>query len=185
MDADAKKPVVDWLHVPGEATVWDLYASMHDGCLAAESDVRLDVRELTLHFTVAHVAAHHGLPADSTWSVLVSGLESVRVALFIDAPTREPPGGPGVEMSISWHDFIARVAASNCDIYRASLAATAASAAIHLEFGLDQPYAFGQLWARGLRASISDSLGNQITPDAFVALGEAYWEAWAKRHESK
>jgi len=191
-----ERPIVDWVNLPDGATELSLWCTLHDGDLTAiESD--LLARTLTLRFDVGYVKDFHNLSEETQFVVIVSGVQSVRS--FNSVPW---PGGCSIpaetpceqqqaivaeyqskwrEESLSWADF-ERLTDSGLEVSSAMLGQGTDS--IALRFGLlVEPDSYVEAFIRG--EGITFSIGErQLTPKEFVEMGEAYWEAWEKKHQS-
>ncbi|UWZ84054.1 hypothetical protein [Occallatibacter riparius] len=192
MGAD-ERPILDWVNLPEGADELSLWSTLHDGDLAAiESD--LLARTLTLRFDVSYVRDFHKLSEETLFVVTVSGVQSVRS--FSNIPW---PGGCSIpsgtsyeqqqaitveyqrkwrEQSLSWAEF-ERLTDTGLEVSSATLARRSDCASLHLGL-LVGGDSYVEAYVRG--DAITFSIGErQLTPEEFVELGEAYWDAFAKK----
>ncbi len=161
------RSIDDWLHLPGGAAAWSLYAPLHDAVLLPRSRWSPAARELTLALrpTPQAVEAPSG---DGAWTLTVEGVESLRLAFFRDLPG--VASARGFEESASWSELAAGLAATRCDVLDAEL--TRDARALHLQFSLAVPYRFGELWVRGTSVVIRDPRDQPVSVEELIALGE-------------
>jgi hypothetical protein len=194
MDSN-KQPVVDWVNLPENPHTFSLWETLHDGdLLAIESD--LLARTVTLRFDVGYVRDFHHLPEDTRFVTVFKGVQSVRS--FQTAPG---PGGWSIpqgasnaqqstiiaeyqrrcrEESQSWND-LERSATDPFGLEVSTATLCRGSNVVALQLGLlTAKSSYVEAYIRG--EAIEFYIGErQVTPEEFVALGEAYWEAFAKR----
>ena len=191
--ASDERPIVDWVNLPEGAAELSLWSSLHDGDLnAVESD--LLARTLTLRFDVGYVRDFHSLPEETMFVVTVSGVQSVRS--FNSAPW---PGGCSIppetpyeqqqaivaeyqskwrEESMSWADF-ERLTNNGLEVSSAALCRGLNGVALRLGL-LVEGDSYVEAYIRG--EEITFSIGaRHLTPEEFVEMGEAYWEAFANK----
>jgi hypothetical protein len=191
-----ERSILDWVNLPKDAEELSLWSTLHDGDLAAiESD--LLARTLTLRFDVGYVRDFHKLSEETRFGVIVSGVQSVRS--FSSVPW---PGGCSIpsgtsyeqqqaitaeyqskwrEESLSWAEF-ERLSESGLEVSSATLARRSDGAALRLGL-LVGGDSYVNAYVRG--DAISFWIGErQCTPEKFVELGEAYWEAFAKKRQA-
>ena len=195
MDAD-ERLIVDWINLPEGVTQLSLWSTLHDGDLTAiESD--LMARTLTLVFNVDYVKDFHNLSEETRFVVIVSGVQSVRSLKSVPWP-----GGCSIpdatpyeqqqaivaeyqskwrEESLSWADF-EKLINDGLEVSSASLGQGSDSIALHLGL-LVGGDSYVEAYIRG--EEITFSIGErQLTPQQFVEMGEAYWEAFAKKENT-
>ncbi|MFP5238173.1 MAG: hypothetical protein ACLGSD_19945 [Acidobacteriota bacterium] len=191
-----ERSILDWVNLPEGADELSLWSTLHDGDLAAiESD--LFARTLTLQFDVGYVRDFHKLPQETRFVVIISGVQSVRSFSSVPWPGDwSIPSGTSYEQqqamtaeyqskrreeSLSWVEF-ERLIMSGLEVSSATLARRSDGVALHLGL-LVGGDSYVKAYVRG--DAISFSIGErQFTPEKFVELGEAYWEAFAKRRET-
>lgn len=187
--------ILDWVNLPEGVTQLSLWSTLHDGDLTTvESD--LLERTLTLRFDVGYVRDFHNLSKESRIVVIVSGVQSVRSSRSVPWPggCSTPAGLPYEqqeaivaeyhsnwrEESLSWADF-ERLTGSGLEVSSAELGQRSDGVALRLGLlvGGDN---YVEAFVRG--REITFSVGERkLTPQEFVELGEAYWEARAKRRQ--
>jgi hypothetical protein len=191
--ASDKRPIVDWINLPEDATELSLWSTLHDGDLAAiESD--LLARTLTLRFDVGYVRDFHKFSEETRFVVVVSGVQSVRSFSGVPWPGGcSIPTGPSCEQqqavvaeyqskwreeSLSWADF-ERLTNNGLEVSSATLARRSDGVALRLGLFVGGD-SYVEAYVRG--TEITFSVGErQITPEEFVEVGEAYWEAFANK----
>ncbi len=189
----SKEQIADWVNLPDGATEFSLWSTLHDGDLTAiESD--LMARTLSLRFDVGYVRDFHNLSVDTRFVIVVGGVKSVRSFSSVPWPggCSIPAGIPAGqqqalvadyqskwrEESLSWADF-ERLTENGLELSSAVL--TQGSESIALRLGLlvgGDSYAEALIRGEGITFSIGE---RQVTPQEFVELGEAYWEAFANK----
>jgi hypothetical protein len=195
MDSD-KQPVVDWVNFPEGIPTFSLWDTLHDGdLLAIESD--LLACTVTLRFDVRYVRDFHHLPEPTQFVIVVNGVRSVR-----SFRTVSWPGGYTIpqgmsraqqeaaiaeyqrkcrEESQSWAD-LERLISDGLEVSNATLGR--GSDVVALQLGLlvgGDSYVDAYIRGEGITFYIGEK---QVTPEEFVALGEAYWEAFASRRKA-
>ena len=192
MDSD-ERPFVFWVHLPVCAGELSLRISLHDGDLIA-IESNLFTRTLTLRFDVGYVRDFHKLPEDIRLVITVSGVASVRSFRGVPWPggCSIPDGTPYEqqqaivaeyqskwrEESLSWPDFETLV---NHGMEVSSAALGSTSDAVAMRLGLlvgGDSYVEAFVRGEGINFAIGE---RQLTPKEFVELGEAYWEAFARK----
>ena len=192
--ASEEKPINDWINLPEGAPTLSLWDTLHDGdLLTVESD--LLARTVTLRFDVGYVRDFHHLPEQTRFVLKCEGVQSVR------ALGGEPwPGGCSIPQGISrseqesliaeyhrkwresqsWADF-ERLTADGLEVSNALMSRGFGTFA--LQFGLlVAGDSYVEAYIRG--ESIEFYVGEkQLAVEEFVALGEAYWDAFAKRRK--
>jgi hypothetical protein len=194
--ASDEQPIADWVNLPESTTELSLWCTLHDGDLTAIESDRL-ARTLTLRFDVGYLRDFHNLSEEARFLVVVGGVRSVRS--FSSVPW---PGGCSIpaqtpyeqqqaivaeyqkkwrEESLSWADF-ERLTNSGLVVSSATLGQ--GTDCVALRFGLlAKEDSYVEAFIRG--EEITFSIGKrQVTPQEFVELGEAYWEAFEKKHQS-
>jgi hypothetical protein len=191
-----ERPILDWVNLPEGATELSLWSTLHDGDLIAiESD--LLARTLTLRFDVGYVRKFHNLSEETRFVVVASRVKSVRSCRSV-----QWPGGCSIpaetpieqqqaivaeyqskwrEESLSWADF-EQLTKDGLEVLDATLVQGSESIALHLGsmVGGDS---YVEAYIRG--EEITFSIGTRhLTPQEFVEVGEAYWEARAKKRKT-
>jgi hypothetical protein len=193
MPVATDEQILDWVNLPEGATELSLWSTLHDGDLAQiESD--LMARTLTLRFDVGYVRNFHNLPNETRFVIFVNGVQSVRAFRSVAWPggCSIPPKTPYEqqqaivseyqrkwrEESLSWNDF-EQLTHNGVEVSSAIL--SQGSEGIALRFGLMVGSdSYVNAFIRG--EEVTFSIGErQLMPQEFVALGEAYWEAFANR----
>ena len=195
--ASDKRSIVDWVHLPEGTTELSLWSTLHDGDLIAiQSD--LLARIVTLRLDVGYVRDFHKLSEAIRFVIVVSGVQSVRSFNSVPWPGRcsIPPGASYEEQqaivaeyqskwreeSLSWADF-ERLLSTGLEVSSATLAQRPDGVA--LRFGLLVGGDFYvEAYIRGEDVTFWIGQG-QVTPNEFIGLGEAYWEAFAKKQKAE
>jgi len=186
-----ERTIVDWVNLPEDVNELSLWSTLHDGDLTAiESD--LLARTLTVRFDVDYVRKFHNFADETQFVVIVSGVQSVRSFRGVPWPgaCSIPALAPHEqkqalvaeyrskwrEESLSWADF-ERLANDGLEVSTATLGQRSDGAALRLVFF---GASFVEAYVRG--EEITFSIGErQLTPEEFVEVGEAYWEAFARK----
>ena len=192
-----ERPIVDWVNLPEGVTELSLWSTLHDGDLTAiESDPL--ARSLTLRFDVGYVRNFHNLSEETRFVVIVSRVQPVRS--FSSVPW---PGGCSIpvetpyeqqqaivaedqskwrEESLSWADF-ERLTNNGLEVSSATLGQGSNGVALRLGLFVGGD-SYVEAYIRG--EEITFSIGDrQLTPEEFVEVGEAYWEAFAKKRKTE
>jgi hypothetical protein len=189
--------IIDWVNFPEGVPTFSLWETLHDGdLLAIESD--LLARTVTMRFDVGYVRDFHHLPEHTQFVIVVKGVQSVRSVRSVPWPggCSIPPGTPNAQQSTliaeyhrkwreesqSWNDF-ERLTSDpfGLEVSIATLARGADVVALH--FGLlaaRDSYVEAYIRGEDITFYIGETLA---TPEEFVALGEAYWEAFASKNK--
>ena len=195
MPSDEQR-VVDWVNFPDGIPTLSLWDALHDGdLLSIESD--LLARTITLRFDVGYVRDFHRLPEETRFVIIVAGVQSVRAFHSVLWPggCQIPPGTPRDqeniiiaeyqrkwrEESLSWTDF-ERLNENDLEVADATLGRCPNVVAFH--FGLLAEDHYVTVYIRGEGATFHVG-EKQVTLEEFVEFGEAYWDAYAKRAESR
>jgi hypothetical protein len=195
--ASDRPPTVDWVNLPEGITTLSLWETLHDGVLlTVESD--LLARTVTLRFEVDYVRKFHHLPEQTRFVITVSGVQSVRALRSVPWPggCSIPQGlsrseeerlmdeyqGKWRQESQSWTDF-ERLTDKGLEVSNSTLGRGSDAVALYLGLlDVDNSDSSPDAYIRG--EGITFYVGErQVTPEEFVALGEAYWVAWEKRHK--
>lgn len=196
MDSD-ERHIVDWVHLPEDVRELSLWSTLHDGDLIA-IESNLLARTLTLRFDVGYVRDFHRLPEDIRFVITVSGVASVRSFRGVPWPggCAIPDGTPYEqqhamvaeyqskwrEESLSWPDF-ERFTNNGLEVSSASLALAPDGIALRLGlFVAGDSYVEAFVRGKEITFTIGEGL---LTPKEFVELGEAYWEAFAKKQKTE
>lgn len=185
--------LVDWANLPDGVPTLSLWCTLHDGDLLEIHSDPL-ARTVTLRFDVGYLRVFHQLPEDTQLIIVVIGVRSVRAVRSVPWPgqfsvpegsTREQESmliaeyhTKWREESLSWGEF-EQLTTGGLAVSNAILALSAASVALKLGVMVaDTSYSEAQLCGEGISFYVGD---RQLTPEEFVAMGEAYWEAFEKR----
>jgi hypothetical protein len=195
--ASDEQPIVDWVDFPEGIPTFSLWDTLHDGdLLAVESD--LLARTVTLRFDVGYERDFHRLPEQTQFVIVVNGVRSVRSFRSVPWPggCSIPQGMPNAERtaviaeyhrkwreeSQSWADF-EKLTSEGLQVSNATLGR--GSDVVALQLGLlvgGDSYVESYIRGEGIAFYIGE---RQVTPEEFVALGEAYWSAFAKGAKSR
>jgi hypothetical protein len=196
-DTEQKQP--DWTNLPEGMATESLWNCLHDGSLL---DVNSDALERTLKLTfdVDYVRDFNKLPDAVTFDLFFSGVQSVRSLQYRVWPGAAPDiqvGTPPEEQSRlvaqyqskwreeseDWQTFENIVKLNTNDspeVADANLAM--GTSGIALRLGLLMPdESYRDVFVRAESLEISLSNGQHLTLQAFLALGEGYWKAFAAR----
>ena len=192
----AQRRIDDWINLPEGVITLSLWDSLHDGhLLKIGSD--LLARTVTLNFDVPYVRKFHKLSEQTEFVLMVTGVESVRLLGSARWPGQFciPKGvsrdeesklvadfhAKWREESRSWGDFEAMMS-SGVELLDATLARGTDTVALQLGV-MSECDSYLQAFIRG--SGIDFLVGDrQVTPEEFIALGEAYWAAFANRKVS-
>ncbi|MGO9097370.1 MAG: hypothetical protein ACLQGV_19385 [Bryobacteraceae bacterium] len=190
MDSD-QQAINDWVNLPEGAATLSLWHTLHDGNLMAiKSD--LLARTVTLRFDADYVRDFHHLPEQTRFVIKVIGVRSVRSLVNVPWPGEfcVPRGVAREEESRliaeyhskwrqesgRWSDF-ERTADGLLLVSDATLARGSDALALHIGVLVEnKSYVDAYIHGDGIVFCVGE---NQVTPDEFVALGEAYWDALA------
>ncbi|MGB0082921.1 MAG: hypothetical protein WBP90_15455 [Terracidiphilus sp.] len=189
----SERAIVDWVNLPEGVVELSLWDTLHDGDLIAiESD--LLARTLTLRFDVGYVRNFHKLGDETRFVLVISGVQSVRALTSVPWPgdCQIPDGTPYEqqqaliaeyqskwrEESLSWTEF-ERLIDKGLEVSSATLGQGPSGVALQLGL-LVGGDAYVETYIRGESIAFS-ILERQLTPEEFVKLGEAYWEAFASK----
>jgi hypothetical protein len=195
--ASDDQPIVDWVNFPKDRATFSLWDILHDGdLLAIESD--LFARTVTLRFDVGYVRNFHHLPEETRFVIVVNGVRSVRSFRNVPWPggCPIPQGTPNDqrtaliseyhrkwrEESQSWTDF-ERLTSDPYGLEVSSATLGRGPDAVALQLGLlvaRDSYVEAYIRGEGITFYAGE---RQVALQEFVALGEAYWEAFAKKGE--
>jgi hypothetical protein len=184
------QPIFDWVNVPESAQVYSLWGTLHDGYLEAVESDRL-ARTVTLRFDVDYVRDFHHLPEGARFTIVLSGVQSVRAFKLREWPGEKPvmkAEMSGEEQdalwneyrrkerdeSIAWGDF-ERPVDEWLEVDRAELSLGPAAAAIRIGLHFSEAFIRGD----GIAFYAGDK---QVTLEEFIALGVAYWDAFEKKY---
>jgi hypothetical protein len=193
--ASDERPIVDWVNFPEGIPTFSLWDALHDGdLLSIESD--LLARTVTLRFDVDYVRDFHHLPEGTQFVIIVNGVQSVRSLRSVPWPggCPIPPGTPNEQQSIiiseyhrkwreesqSWTDF-ERLTSDPYGLEVSVANLGLGPDAVALQLGLlvaRDSYVEAYIRGEGITFYAGEK---QATLEEFVALGEAYWEAFADR----
>ena len=177
--------------MPEDARTVSLWDTLHDGELTSiQSD--LLARTVTLQFDVPFVREFNQLPEEAGFWLILQGVQSVRAAC-----TKGWPGGFSVprgasreqeskliaeyqtkcrEESQSWAEF--ELLATKADTLDATLVIGDGAVALRLGLMANSRYYEAHIRAKAINFAAGD---RQLTLEAFVRLGDAYWEAFSQR----
>ena len=194
--ASEEQPIVDWVNFPDGIPTLSLWDTLHDGdLLAIESD--LLARTVTLRFDVGYVRDFHHLPEQTQFVIVVKGVRSVRSLRSVPWPggCSIPQGMPNAqqeqliaeyhrkwrEESQSWADF-ERLTSDGLEVSNATLGRGSDVVALQLGLLVARD-SYVEAYIRG--EEITFYIGERhVTPEEFVAAGEAYWDAFAKKSKA-
>lgn len=191
----SERVIVDWVNLPEGVAELSLWDTLHDGDLIA-IESNLLARTLTLRFDVGYVRNYHKLSDETRFAVAISGVQSVRAFTSVPWPgdCQIPDGTPYEqqqalvaeyqskwrEESLSWAEF-ERLIDKGLEVSSATLGQGPSGVALQMGL-LVGGDSYVETYIRG--EDISFSIGErQLTPEEFVAFGEAYWEAFAGKSE--
>ena len=195
--ADDKQRTVDWVNFPDGIDTLSLWDALHDGdLLSIESD--LLARTVTLRFDVGYVRDFHRQSEETRFVIVVEGVQSVRSLRSVPWPggCSIPQGTPNAqqemliaeyqrkwrEESQSWGDFEA-LTSDGLEVSNATLGRGSDVVALQLELLVaNDSYVEAYIRGEGIAFYVGD---RRVTPEEFVALGEAYWDAFAKKAEAR
>ena len=183
--AEENKPVPDWDHLPPGVVPTSLWSCLHDGYLSS-SRSDLAGQSLVLEFDVHYLREHHGLPENCRFEFDFAGVQSVRASAYLRSTAAQLGHGvePGRVESMSWAALEAALPDAPLDVYNAQLVQTDGGVALRIEGVLD-----GNDWCelvvRASRLSVHRSDGECFNLSELIGLGDAYWEAFARRSEER
>jgi hypothetical protein len=198
---DEKKPVFDWVHLPAGATEESLWDSLHDADLKRVTSDRLRCTVL-LEFDVPHLRAFHNFPEDLTFLLLFEGVRSARITQSAPWPVEfSVPKGSSREVesaliadyqskwreeSSSWNEFEDKLnGAHTAEVYEAQYVfGPDKEIALRLLLHVDDE-TYPELFLRAGGLTISKRDGEPLSLEAFLKLGESYWEAFAARGKAR
>lgn len=192
-----EKPIVDWVNFPEGIPTTSLWDALHDGdLLSIESD--LLARAVTLRFDVGYVRDFHHFPKETRFVIAVNGVRSVRSLRSVPWPggCPIPPGTPNEQQSViiseyhrkwreesqSWADF-EQLIGHGLEVSNATIGQ--GSNVIAFQLGLlvgGDSYVEAYIRGEGATFQVGEK---RVTLEEFVAFGEAYWNAFAERAESR
>jgi len=190
--ASDEKPIPDWVNFPESVPTVSLWDALHDGdVLSIESDQL--ARTVTLRFDVFYVRDFHRLPEETRFAIIVVGVQSARALHSVPWPggCQIPPGAANDQQSIiiaeyhrkwreeslSWTDF-ERLNKDDFQVGNATLGRSPDVVTLQLGFLAGDDYITAYVRGEGATFHIGE---NEVTIEEFLALGEAYWNAFAKR----
>jgi hypothetical protein len=197
MDSE-QQPILDWVNLPAEATTLSLWDTLHDGdLLPIESD--LLARSLTLRFDVGYVRDFNSLPEGTRFVIKFSGVQSVRCFKTVSWPGEfslplgisreeersliEDYQSKCREESHAWSDF-ERLSGEGLEVSNATLARAPNAVAFQLGVLVDNDGSYVEAYIRA--ESVECRVGDTpVSLEQFTGLGEAYWEAFARRQSTQ
>jgi hypothetical protein len=195
--ASDEQPIVDWVNFPKNIETISLWDALHDGdLLSIESD--LLARTVTLRFDVGYVKDFHHFPKEIRFVIIVNGVQSVRSIRSVPWPggCPIPPGTPNEQQSViiseyhrkwreesqSWALF-EQLVGDGLEVSNATIGQ--GSNVVALQLGLlAGGDSYVEAYIRGEEARFHVGK-KRVTLEEFVALGEAYWNAFAEKAESR
>lgn len=194
MNSD-KNAQVDWVNLPQNAKDISLWHALHDGTLMSVQSDLLN-RTVTLQFDVDYVRDFNHLPKGTLFTVVLSGVQSVRTVQSEPWPGEFllPPGVSRAEESgliaeyhskwreesQSWKEF-EQSSGEDMEVSDASMIfGDANSVALRLAVMISTRNSFSEAFIRAEGVIFSVG-GNEVTKERFLSLGEAYWEAFANQ----
>ena len=200
---DEGAKIVDWLNLPSGVNALSLWDSLHDAIIVS---IRSDLlsRSMAMTFEVEHLRTFHNFGEGFRFILQLDGVQSARVLRYVIWP-----GGCSIpdrlsreeehqlvaeyqskwrEESATWSDFESQITRENEQVFDISDAALAISpsgpAAVRLCGHLN--YAtYHEVFVRSETPRILGSDGKEFGIEEFRGLGEAYWEAFSRRAESR
>jgi hypothetical protein len=186
-----QQPLIDWVNLPESTSSFSLWDALHDGdVLAIESD--LLARSVTMRFDVGYVRKFYQLSEQTQFVMAVRGVQSVRSLRSVPWPgefsipqgvSREQESVLISEYQRKWREesqswsALERLTTDGLEVSNATLIRGSNVVALRLVL-LVADGAYVEAYIRGDR--IDYYIGEkQVTLDEFVALGEAYWQAFA------
>jgi len=192
MDSD-QQPIIDWVNFPEGVPTFSLWDALHDSdLLAIESD--LLARTVALRFDVAYVRDFHQLPKHTRFGIVVDGVRSVRLLRSVPWPGKFfVPQGASREQELaliaeyhrkwreesqSWSD-LERLTSEGLEVSNATLARGPGVVALQLVLvAANDSYVEAYIRGEEIAFHVGET---QATQEEFLGLGEAYWEAFAKK----
>ncbi len=199
VDTNGKPPTVDWCHLPAGVVAESLWDPLHDGeILSLRSD--LMARTVSMTIDVGYLRAFHGLADDARFSFELQDVESARVTSWaiwpgkcadIKGKSRDEQQlliaeyqAKWREDSMGWTAFEAALAGQAFDISDAEVARARTKTCLklygHPLGGEFKDHYFGIILRAG-RLVIGLGDDQVLDLEAFVKLGNDYWEAFAAR----
>jgi hypothetical protein len=197
---------IDWVHLPASVEPQSLWTCLHDAELTAVTS-DLWNRTVVLEFDVLHLRKHHHLPEDLRFRCRLCDVRSVRAVAFaypeppllngLTLPAPPEVAGMSVEEqlhlkgeytargrdeSVSWGSFEAALADTRFEVLEAEFVQNSETVALHLEGRLDDEYWY-RLFLQAGSLAVERSDGAACSLERFIALGDAYWEAFSSREE--
>lgn len=171
--ASDEKPIPDWVNFPESVPTVSLWDALHDGdVLSIESDQL--ARTVTLRFDVFYVRsarALHSVPWPGGCQI-PPGAANDQQSIIIAEYHRK-----WREESLSWTDF-ERLNKDDFQVGNATLGRSPDVVTLQLGFLAGDDYITAYVRGEGATFHIGE---NEVTIEEFLALGEAYWNAFAKR----
>jgi hypothetical protein len=190
-----EQPIVDWVNFPEGVSTLSLWDTLHDGdLLAIESDIL--ARTVTLRFDVGYVRDFHHLPENTHFVIVIEGVQSVRSVRIVPWPggCSIPQGTTDAEQSALIHEYhrkwreesqswsdLERMTSDPFGLEVSIATLGRGSGVVALQLGLlaaRDSYVEAYIRGEGITFHVGE---RQITPEEFVAFGEAYWEAFASK----
>ncbi len=188
---------MDWVNLPEGIDELSLWSTLHDGdLLTVESDLLAST--VKLKFAVEYVRTFHQLPEGTQFDLIITGVESVRLVGTVKWPGEFciPKGlsrdeesklvadyqSKWRDESLPWRDFEA-MTTQGVEVLNASLARGDNTLALQIGV-ISERDSYFEAFIRG--RAINFSVGDRpVTAEEFVALGEAYWTAFANRKQTR
>jgi len=197
MDGRDRLNPADWVHLPPAAEPLSLWASLHDAYVEA---VRIDrpARRLTLDLRIPHLGAREGTPGVPDFRLQMERLSALRASFFlrVDVPAPEPASGSNaalprqgdtaptaIEESLGWDQLTEAIAEESFEILEAALMRGEGHLTLRLDGRLEDQW--GTLVFRAEELRIYAATGEPLTLEAFLGVGEAYWERFAQRRRAR
>ncbi len=189
---------LDWIHLPPGTDPLSLWPCLHDARIHGATSDRL-ARTLHLDLDVFYIRKHHGLPDSFRFTLGMIDVESARATQHILWPGEcVVPAGSSRdderriideyrakwrEESFSWDDFERAAGSGEHEILEASLV-RGDRTSIHLSTCPTVATATNhahEVFVRAEAMSLVGSDGTDFGIERFLAMGEAYWEAFGSR----
>jgi hypothetical protein len=190
---ESEPPPIDWVHLPMGIDEISMWGCLHDGELKSCSSDLLE-GSVELEFIVNHLLDDQEKEKNVSFSIRIQGVSSVRVdGHFLPLDKYEEPTdlsnedqkqlraeyySKWREESLCWRDFEAALITDSLQIMDATLVSDANETTLRLGGFLDGEKfhdIYADVFVRGRELSASRSDGIDFGIDAFIKLGNQYW----------
>ncbi len=198
LQSRALTPHLDWTSLPHGVDSISLWGCLHDGRIVAIASDRL-ARTLTIDVDVFYIREHHGLPDSYRFRLAIHGVTAARAARYVAWPggyaasagaSRDEEAraiadyqAKWREESVTWDDFERVTSNGDHEILEASFA-RGEGVAVRFYCATNEGNAHDVVVC-GERLSVTGSDGAEIGVEQLIAMGEAYWDAFAARTPAK